>query len=538
MPPDNHVGPTECVLPYMIEYWAERAPDRDYIGVVGQGWRTFRTVHDNARGWAAKLAGRGVERGDRVATFFPTSFESVEVWAGISWLGAIEVPVHTELRGSMLSHVLSDSGARVAVVAPDLADVLLSVAAGLTDLELIVVTGAPRAGERRSGQVSVVDQAALGTVEGFDGCRELTIGDIAAIMYTSGTTGASKGVIQPWGQYEASMSGIFPDASSADCFYTPLPIHHKAGRSTIYRMAASGGRVLMRPRFSVSDYWADIRAGGCTLTLLMGSMAAMLWNSPPRPDDATSPLRAAVMSPLIPQAREYEKRFGLSLRTNFGMTECSEPIVGGAIRPLVNLTSCGRQRDGYEVRVVDRLDRPLGPGNVGELVVRTDQPWKMCLGYWQNPQRSLQAYRNLWFHTGDHFRYDEDGNFYFVDRANDVIRRRGENISSYHLEREIVSHPAVSECAVIGFDSELGDQEILALVIPEPGSTTTLEELHGYLEPRVARFMLPRYWSYVDDFPRTQTMRIQKGELRAAGIEPQLDVGRHRSGPSTAVPAR
>jgi crotonobetaine/carnitine-CoA ligase len=497
----------------------ERA-DRPFIRMVGEAWRTYRDVYDASMLWAGRLASLGVRSGDRVAVMVPTSLWSIELWGANSMLGAIEVPVHNELRGSMLAHVLNDSGAGVLVVTDSFLAQVEPVLDELRTVRSIVVVGGDRdepvAVGNWSGEVhheAALDAGSAATM------ALVEYWDPSAIIYTSGTTGPAKGVVIPWGQWAMGIEGIFPDVGPDDTFYTPLPLHHIAGRGTVYRSAVSGGRVVLRQRFSVADYWADIGENGCTATILMGAMADMLWREPRHDDDADNPLRTILMTPLIPEAPAFAERFGVRLRTNFGMTEVGATMVGGIDAPLVDTASCGTARRGYDCRVVDEHDEEVPHGEVGELVVRTARPWVIMSGYWNDPVKTAASWRNQWFHTGDAFRRDEAGNFYFVDRVKDAIRRRGENISSFHLELELLAHPDVAECAVVGVPSPETDEEVRAFVVPAEGRSPLPSELVEFLRPRVARFMVPRYWTFADELPRTPTLRVRKGELRAVPLD-------------------
>ena len=186
------------------------------------------------------------------------------------------------------------------------------------------------------------------------------------------------------------------------------------------------------------------------------------------------------------------------------------------------LHAAGRPRAGVEARVVDENDCEVPVGEVGELVLRADCPWTMTHGYYKNPEATAKSWRNGWFHTGDGFRMDAEGNFYFVDRIKDAIRRRGENISSYEVETEVLAHPDVAECAVVAVRSDVSEDEVLAVVAPVAGRTLKPEDLIHFLLPRMAHFMVPRYVRIVDELPRTPTAKVRKIELREAGVTPDV----------------
>jgi crotonobetaine/carnitine-CoA ligase len=242
---------------------------------------------------------------------------------------------------------------------------------------------------------------------------------------------------------------------------------------------------------------------------------------PPEPTDADTPLENVFMGPLIPQVEEFKARFGVRVGTGFGMSEVGVPL-GSDGFDLANGTSCGRVRQGpphYEVRIVDEHDEPVPVGTVGELVVRSGDPWVITPGYFNQPARTAEAWRNGWFHTGDAFRCDEDGNYYFVDRIKDAIRRRGENISSFEVEALVNQHPDVQECAAVAVPSELGEDEIKVVVVAAGDGSVDPAELLAFLEPRMPKFMLPRYVEVIAGLPKTDaTFRTRKVELRDAGV--------------------
>jgi crotonobetaine/carnitine-CoA ligase len=249
---------------------------------------------------------------------------------------------------------------------------------------------------------------------------------------------------------------------------------------------------------------------------LLGAMIPFLMKAPPTPRDRDHCLRQAVMVPLAEDAAEFTARFGVDIYTVFNMTEISCPILSER-NPDAPKT-CGRVRAGFEARVVDDHDMEVPHGTVGELMVRADDPWTMNHGYNANPEATARAWRNGWFHTGDAFRRDEVGNFFFVDRMKDAIRRRGENISSFEVEVEIGAHPKVRETAVVGVPSEFGEDEVMAIVAPVPGGEIDPVEIISFLTPRLPHFMVPRYIRFMADLPKTPTQKIEKHLLRQQGI--------------------
>ncbi len=346
--------------------------------------------------------------------------------------------------------------------------------------------------------------------------------DVAAIIYTSGTTGPSKGVLMPWGTLWSFVTTAPADlVEPGEGFYAMYPAFHVSGKAMLYQASVFRARMVLREQFSITNFWDDVRRFGITGAGLVGPMAPFLLLQPEQPDDADTPLRHVVMGPLTPHVEEFKRRFGVEVGTGYGMTEIGAPFASDGYN-LANAQSCGKLRTGwagYEVRIVDEHDEPLGPGQVGELVVRTSEPWVINRGYYGMPEASAAAWRNGWFHTGDGFRYDDDGNYYFVDRIKDAIRRRGENISSFEVEGLVNRHPDVVESAALAVPSEYLEDEVKVCVVLREGSELTHAELHAHLETTMPSFMVPRYLELVDALPKTEaTMRTQKVKLRESGL--------------------
>ena len=514
------------ILPQLVHRRATGAAgDAPFLAETGGPWHSYALIDDNARRLAGALVGMGVRRGDRVGVLLPTSVTSIVAWLACGWIGALEVPIHAEYRGAMLHHVLAHSGASVVLADAALLAAVFAIDGGLPGIDHLIVVpsiaGGPEEPPVEAPAHWRARMLAFDTLDSDPVAAESgpAYWDIASIVYTSGTTGPAKGVMVPWRQFYKHGEIVFPpkDVGPGDTFYCPLPLSHIAGRVGIYAMAMGGARAVLRPRFSLDAFWRDIADNACTCTILLGSIAEMLWRLPADPGDSSTPLVKVLMGPLIPQVEEFKRRFGVRVRTQFGMTETTAPLVSNIAGAwsLENDESCGRVLEGFHCRVADPQDEPLGPGEVGELLVRSDDPWMTMIGYWQDPESTARAFRNQWFHTGDAFRYDEAGNFYFVDRMNDTIRRRGENISSFVVEQAIAEHPAVADCAVVGVQSSFTEQEVHAFIVPCPGQTPDTSDISSFLRDKLPGFMVPRFWTLIDVLPRTATQRVRKVELRA-----------------------
>jgi carnitine-CoA ligase len=280
-----------------------------------------------------------------------------------------------------------------------------------------------------------------------------------------------------------------------------------------------GATAALAERFSVSRFWEQIRDFEATTFDFMGATLTMLWRQPPRPDDADNPARLAWGVPMPAWATEFEQRFGLRLTEVYGLTESGHVVYHPVDQPR-RAGACGQAVHPYDVRIFSDDDWELPPGEVGEIVIRGLEPSVIMDGYFQMPGETLAAFRDLWFHTGDMARRDEDGYFYFAGRKKDAIRRRGENISAFEIEEILSAHPAVLEAAAVGVPSELTEEEVKACVVLRPGATVPPTELHAYCRERMAKFMVPRYIELMDSLPKTPTEKVEKHRLSEAGVTP------------------
>jgi crotonobetaine/carnitine-CoA ligase len=510
-------GNEQSVLPRIVEGWAATAPERRFIDEVGGGSCTYGEAHAMALVWAGAFRSLGVEPGDRVLTMLPTSIDAALSWLGLGWCRAIEVPINTAYQGRMLEYLVNNSAATIALISSRYVERFRAVASGLESLKTIVLVDSDAlfgsAPFHFIGRAEFLAKAEVAVASGQPKPH-----DICAILYTSGTTGPSKGVMVPWRQMHQTGTGLNPgDMDASDVFYIPLPLFHIGGKGCLALMASIGGRVLLREQFSTDDFWADVDRFGCTTVMLLGGMARFLEAQDPKPDDADHPLRNTLLIPLVPNLDRFRARFGVRAHTWFGMSEVGIPI---AVRnwDTVEGGGCGSVRDGFEARIVDDDDEEVADGQIGELVVRSKEPHMLNAGYWGMPEKTVEAWRNLWLHTGDAMVRDAGGNFRFVDRWKDALRRRGENISSMEVEAAINEYDPVLESAVIGVPSEWGEDEVMAIVVAKPGCVIVPEELVRYLLPRSPSFMIPRFIRIVGELPKTPTQKVRKVELKQAGI--------------------
>lgn len=484
------------VLPRRVEHWFGHEPNRPFLVEADHGRReTYGSFRQLVRRWARVLHDRGVGPGDRVASFLPSSIDAHAVWLATGLLGAFEVPVNPELRGGFLRHVLDDSRATLAVVRPSQRD--LVDGAGIATLTTLV---APIDGALTAD----VEPLAVDRLPGPD--------DVSCVIYTSGTTGSAKGVVITWAQMSATI-GRIPRVwlSDADAVYACWPMFHVTGRSPLCTMADVGGRVVLREKFSLGDFWPDVRAHGCTSTTI-GAVTALLLAVPPRADDGDHPLRHALFGKVGASGLAFLDRFGVRGLAFYGSTEAGFPILNRAVSPD-NADTIGTLRPGYDARVVDPEGADVTLGHAGELWIRPPARQLVLREYLDDPERTAAAVVDGWYRTGDAVRRCAGGGFVFVDRMRDTIRRFGENISSSAIEDAVAADAEVLECAAIGVASPVTGQEIALLVVRPPGVDTDPAALAARLRDVLPRHMLPAYIALVDEFPRTPTGKVRKAEL-------------------------
>lgn len=514
--------PREVLAPHAVARWASEAPDRVALLHVAGDAVTYRELDERCRRWAAAYRRLGVGAGEHVATMLPNGPDAYCAWIGLGWLRAIEVPLNPALKGRLLAELLEDCGASSMVVGAAMAGEVLAVAPSVPSLRRLVVIGEGAPTDRSvPAGLELVDGEAFLSPEPATDLEGPEYCDIGVLLYTSGTTGRSKGVRVPWANVYHFWSWAPADAfGEGEGLYCAFTMFHNSGKSSLNQAMARGARFVWRDRFSAAEFLDDVRRADCVCAAIVGPMLAYLYSLPEQPDDADTPLRAMAVGPMIPEIEALERRFGVRVCTCYGSTETGAILATGWDHGPA--ATCGRQRLDYpwpEVRVVNERDEPLGPGEVGELVVRTAEPWALNDGYHGHPAKTAEAWRNGWFHTGDAFRYDEDGWFYLVDRLTDAIRRRGENISSFEIEQIVRDHPGVTDCAAVGVPAEFGEEEVLVVVEAADPVAFDPEELVAWVAERLPRHMVPRYVQRVDGLPRNETsLRVQKFKLRAAGL--------------------
>ena len=532
---------TTWTLPWVLEHAARTYEDRVYLEVPHHASRyTFRKCYEVARDIAAALIARGGAPGDRLLIMAPNSADFILGWFASALAGMVEVPINTAYIGAFLEHQVRTTSPTMALIDAEFADRFMTGdVAAYSSIELFLVIGDPTQRKTAIHNLAVAGKKAISFEEAIaDRLTEpLPIvhpHDPAAIFFTSGTTGLSKGVTMShahmsfFSQELISLTRLTPD----DTHMSVGPLFHgNAQFLAAYPALIAGARFVLRQKFSASRWIDQIRESGATVTNFIGVMMDWTHKQPERPDDADNQLRCIYTVPtpssLLP---DFSRRFGVDVfLENYGMTEISMPILSpyGMPRPP---GAAGLLVDEYfDARIVDpETDEELPVGEVGEFMVRPRIPWIVLTNYFNMPERTAEAQRNLWFHTGDALRRDADGWYYFVDRLKDAIRRRGENISSYEVEQAVSVHPDIRECAAVAVpaDSEAGEDEVALFVVTEATSSLSLEDVRQWCRKQLPVFAVPEYLALVAELPKTPSGKVRKVALRELADE-------QRAAPST-----
>ncbi|HEX5929602.1 MAG TPA: AMP-binding protein [Solirubrobacterales bacterium] len=486
-------------VPALFAAQVERRPEATFLLWEGERW-SYEEAWREIRRFAAWVARQGQAGGrPRVAGFLPNRPEALWAWLGTLTAGAVYVALNRAHRGDLLADMVRRSGAELLVTdaegescLPDLADPRPRVISAWEEIAALE-PAAPAAPAP---------------------------GDLAELMYTSGTTGRSKAVELSHAQLcrGAGWVAWSFEMTAADVFHAQLPLFHIAGQvDVVLPSLVAGGAVALHPTFSRSRFWEQVAANGSTLVVGFPNLYRLLHSLPPREGDGRNSLRAAMSATMPPEfVADFEARFDLSVREVYGMTE-AEPMVlpwpGEATPP----GSCGRPNPDFEVAVLGDDGRPAAPGGVGEIVCRSRVPGIRAGAYADEAEASRAIAGNEWFHSGDLGRVDEDGFFYFGDRIRHAIRRRGESISSGELEAAVAGHPAVADVCAIGVPSPLGEEDVKVVVVPARGEEVEPAALRAWCEGRMAAFMVPRFVEVVAELPRAETGKVMKEELRGVG---------------------
>jgi crotonobetaine/carnitine-CoA ligase len=509
---------SELTTPRVLAEKAQLNGDKVFLHYLPDDSQlTYRDLDLRSNELAHGFAALGVGHGSHVALLMDNSTEQLLSYFALGKLGAVSIPLNTASRAQQLRYLLTHSDATVLIVDAALWPQYAQVSAEVHQLRQVIVLGELPAPV--GGAAALHGFASLYGGPQTPPESRVRFSDPAYIIYTSGTTGPSKGVMLSqaqcflWGLSHAKAFGQRDD----DIAYICLPMFHcNALQGATYNALMVNASIALQKRFSASGFWRDVRRSGATQTNLLGSMINILWGQPPAADDADNRLRMCMSAPIPSFGRDFERRFGLRFIQSYSLTDFGPSHAFSLVDPVGKLGSCGRARQGVQARIVDESDFELPAGRRGELVLRHDMPWTHSMGYYKMPEETTKAWRNSWFHTGDSGYVDEDGYFWFLDRTKDAIRRRGENISAYEVEKVLLQHPAIQDAAVFAVKSEMSEDEVAAAIVCKPDVRLDEAQLIEFCSREMAYYMVPRFLQVLADLPRNASQKVEKFKLRDA----------------------
>ncbi|WP_174280151.1 AMP-binding protein [Sphingomonas bacterium] len=504
---------------------ANAQPDSIFLDFQGNLF-TYGETLNAAQRLAAGLIVLGVEPGDRVVSVLDNNFQAVVAWFGINLAGAVSVPVNTAYKGEFLRHQIADAGARIVIAEEDYAARVAAVAVDLPALTVLVHRGAAPADTPNSLDVESLENV-MGPQAGHP-LPDLTPSDLAMLIYTSGTTGPSKGCMISHGYAcnlarQAIMCG---DRRPDDIYWSALPLFHMNATATgLLSTAMLGGRSVVYPRFSLSGFWPDILRSGATSIGLLGSMHPLIAEAPDSEESKKcfGQIRVVGAAPFPKDLQDkWRTRFGVEIMGagGYGLTEAAM-VTTGPLATRLDPNSSGPIAEDFDVIIADDDGDPVAHGQAGEVLIRPKRSNVMFSGYWNRPADTLKAIKDLWFHSGDIGKFGSNGEFYFVDRKKDYLRRRGENISSFEMEATFQNHPDIMDVAVHAVFSDMGEDDVKVTCVLREGADLTEQALCLWAIDRVPYFAVPRYIEFRDDLPRNPTGKVLKYRLREDGCTPQ-----------------
>ena len=507
---------TASTLGARLTEQAESIPDKTLL-ITPERRLTYAQMATITSRVAAGFQHIGVKQRDVVCQMLPNCEAFVVNWLALAKIGAVNAPINPEFSGAALARLINLTQARALVLEADLESSIAAIEGELEYLETIIY----RAGNdfKPDQRLARFDCRYLSSLE-QSGAEpdpvQIQFADPVMVLFTSGTTGPSKAV--EWShRYALHYSAEYIEhweLVEEDVLYTAYPLFHvDAAVSTFLTALHRGASAVVMPKFSVSRFWSDIGEHGVTITTFMGAVSVFLFNQPRQPDDADNPLRLVLMGPVPDFWREFEQRFDLKVVAGFGTTEACFFCWPDLTRPHIDDTY-GRPCEHYEVRIGNDFDELQPAGVSGEVLLRPRSPYTIMIGYYKKPVATTDAWRNLWYHTGDLGYLDADGYLHFIGRKKDAIRRRGENISAYEVEEVLNQHPDIIDCAVIGVPSEYTEEEVKAIVVLRNARAVNAIGIVEWARGRLPRYALPRFVEFTDELPTTETGKLQKTFLK------------------------
>ncbi|MGB3364606.1 MAG: AMP-binding protein [Thermodesulfobacteriota bacterium] len=517
------------VLPKVLKDQAKKLGKKPFLQFGYNKPLSFYQTNKLANKIANGLTEMGIKKGDKVAVYMPNSEDYVITWFGILKMGAVMVPINTGYKMDFLQYIIDSSDSTVLFIAEEYLERMPPIAKKIPQLKNAIVwtrDGSSKFDKHGYNFKKMTSYTDFITPQKTAEPKvDITFVDHARLMYTSGTTGRSKGVVRPCAADYSSANNYaqIMDVGPNDVCFTCLPLFHSnAMVMSVYPALIKGAKVVVEEKYSASNFWKWMVDHEVTKFNIVGTISYFMWNTPPVPEEKQHKVKLVLGSPAPHDIiEEFMKRFNIKFMEGYGLTEIGQCTW---MRPgeVFRVGSCGKEAPGYEIKIGNpETDEEVARGEIGEIIVRPRTPNLMLHYYHKMPQKTVDDFRNFWFHTGDAGRMDKDGYIYFVDRVKDYLRCKGENISSFEVEKTVGSHPDVEESGAIGVKAEGGryaEDELMIVVVPKKGKTIDPIKLIKFLEPKMPYFMIPRFIRFEKSLPKTGTLRVQKNKLREKGI--------------------
>ena len=482
---------------------------------------SYEAINASANQMANAFKTLGVGKGDHVTVALPNCPEYLYCWFGLAKLGAVIVTINTQLKGESLKYLIEASDSKLVVVSPDFLPQYEEVMPKIKGVDRVVFNISAEAGFH-SQTLDKLFRKSPGTPPS----NIPPIEDIEPLIitFTSGTTGLPKLVRNSHRAYITAAKELssYTELSSKDRIYSALPLYHANPQAyCILAALVADASVIVAPRFSASGFWDDVRRYQATAFSYVGAILPILLAQPEHPGDKDVPAKKCFGGGAPKEVYEaVNQRFGVEVLELYGMSETgtwntiNRPGKGRA-------GSVGQVREGFEVKIFDEKDNELPVGKIGEIVIRPMRPYTMFDGYYKLPEETVKCSSNWWFHTGDLGKVDEDGYYHFCGRKKESIRRGGEEIPPYDIEKEINKYPAVAECAAFGISDPVMQEEIKVAIVLRPDQNVTPEEIIARCESSLPKFMIPRYIEFMERLPKSASEKVQKVALKERGLTPE-----------------
>ena len=481
---------------------------------------SYERMNASANQMANAFSKLGVAKGDHTAIMLPNSPEYLYCWFGLAKLGAVTVTINTQFKGDTLRYLIEASDCKLAVVGSDFLPQYREIEPELTGVEKVVFDLSGKLGDNAEPMNSTVSESSTSPPTTMVPPEDI---DPLIITFTSGTTGLPKLVMNSHRAYITSAEDLasYTEISAEDRIYSALPLYHANPQVyCVLSALVADASVIVAPRFSASRFFDDVRKYTATAFSYVGAVLPILLAQPERTHDSETPAKKCFGGGAPREVYDaITQRFGVEVLELYGMSETG--VWNTINRPGKGRAgTVGQVREGFEVRIFDDKDNELPPGKTGEIVIRPMKPYIMFDGYYKLPEETVKSSSNWWFHTGDLGKIDEHGYYYFCGRKKESIRRGGENISSYDIEKEINKHPGVAESAAFGISDPIMEEEIKVAIVLHPSRSVTPDELISWCEPRLPKFMVPRYIEFMETLPKSASEKVQKVALKDRGLTP------------------